>query len=42
MIALVGCTGFVGSNIMKQGKIDVAYHSRNSRFTDITSMPVAL
>ncbi|MBP3701110.1 MAG: NAD(P)-dependent oxidoreductase [Lachnospiraceae bacterium] len=29
MIALVGNTGFVGSNIMKHGKIDAAYHSRN-------------
>lgn len=29
MIALVGSTGFVGSNIYEKGKIDKAYHSKN-------------
>lgn len=29
MAALVGYTGFVGSNIMEQGKIDAAFNSKN-------------
>ena len=29
MVALVGYTGFVGSNIMEMGQIDRAYHSKN-------------